>query len=139
MSRNEQAVIDAALKYRDTIYYDYSCFIFPPTWESYQDEELDHAQREFIKVIDEYQPYGRRPPLEEDAGTKTQKRDRNALSERQLEVLKLLCQGLSNPEIAEALTIELPTTKHHVINILNKLGVENRVQAAVKAVKEGLV
>lgn len=60
------------------------------------------------------------------------------LTERELEVLKLLSQGLSNTEIAEELIISAHTAKVHVSNILNKLSVTDRVQAAVKAYKYDL-
>lgn len=63
----------------------------------------------------------------------------SGLSERELEVLKLLVEGKSNVEIADNLIISVHTAKAHVCNILQKLAVNDRVQAAVKAVKEGLV
>lgn len=61
------------------------------------------------------------------------------LSNRELEVLKLLVEGKSNPEIAEALYISLSTAKAHVRSIMNKLAVDDRVQAAVVALRSGLV
>jgi DNA-binding NarL/FixJ family response regulator len=61
------------------------------------------------------------------------------LSERELEVLTLLVEGMSNVEIAERLIISPHTAKEHVCNILHKLSVHDRVQAAVKAIREGLV
>jgi NarL family two-component system response regulator LiaR len=61
------------------------------------------------------------------------------LSRRELEVLELLVAGKSNPEIAEALTISLPTVKSHVSSILSKLGAANRAEAASVAVKHNLV
>jgi DNA-binding NarL/FixJ family response regulator len=62
-----------------------------------------------------------------------------ALSERELEVLALIADGMDNSAIAAALFISPETVKHHVHSILAKLGVENRVQAAVVAVRAGLV
>jgi NarL family two-component system response regulator LiaR len=62
-----------------------------------------------------------------------------ALSERELEVLRLVADGRDNAEIAERLVISLPTVKHHISNILMKLQVENRIQAAVYAVRSRLV
>lgn len=53
------------------------------------------------------------------------------LTGREREVLALLAEGRSNPEIAEALSISVHTANNHVRNILDKLGVNNRVQAAV--------
>lgn len=61
------------------------------------------------------------------------------LSHRELEVLKLLVDGKSNPEIAEMLYISLSTAKAHVRSIMNKLAVDDRVQAAVVALRSGLV
>jgi two-component system, NarL family, response regulator LiaR len=61
------------------------------------------------------------------------------LSSRELEVLKLLVDGKSNPEIAEILLISLSTAKAHVRSIMGKLAVDDRVQAAVIALRSGLV
>ncbi|HEY9788075.1 MAG TPA: response regulator transcription factor [Candidatus Obscuribacterales bacterium] len=61
------------------------------------------------------------------------------LSQRELEVLNLLVEGLSNQEIADRLIISLATAKTHVRNILNKLAVDDRTQAAVQAMRRGLV
>jgi len=61
------------------------------------------------------------------------------LSPRELEVLQLLVDGLSNQEIADKLIISLATAKTHVRNILNKLAVDDRTQAAVHAMRRGLV
>lgn len=61
------------------------------------------------------------------------------LSQRELEVLGLVVEGLSNQEIADRLIISLATAKTHVRNILNKLAVDDRTQAAVQAMRRGLV
>ena len=61
------------------------------------------------------------------------------LTEREQEVLRLLVQGRSNTEIAKELIVSVHTAKAHVCSILQKLCVDDRVQAAVKAIKEGLV
>jgi len=61
------------------------------------------------------------------------------LTAREYEVLKLVVDGKSNHEIAEELTISEHTAKAHVCNIIQKLVVDDRTQAAVKALKEGLV
>lgn len=60
------------------------------------------------------------------------------LTEREVEVLKLLAQGLQNKEIAEELVISERTVSTHVSNILSKLHLANRTQAALYALKEGL-
>jgi len=62
-----------------------------------------------------------------------------AMSERELEILRLMADGLSNREIAERLVITVGTTKSHVHHILEKLGVESRMQAVAKAREIGLV
>jgi LuxR family maltose regulon positive regulatory protein len=61
------------------------------------------------------------------------------LSDRELEVLRLIVAGLSNPEIAEELFIAVSTVKSHVNNIYGKLAVENRIQATARAQNLGLV
>lgn len=61
------------------------------------------------------------------------------LSSREREVLKLIAEGRSNQEIAETLFLSLGTIKSYVRMILNKLSVDDRVQAAAKAVRQGLI
>lgn len=61
------------------------------------------------------------------------------LSERELEVLGLMAQGMSNLDIGAALTIGESTVKSHVNRILSKLGVSDRTQAVIVAVKRGIV
>lgn len=61
------------------------------------------------------------------------------LTERELEVLELIVAGYSNAKIAEELYITVGTVKTHVCNILNKLSASDRTQAAVRALRTGLV
>jgi DNA-binding NarL/FixJ family response regulator len=61
------------------------------------------------------------------------------LTPREFEVLEMLARGMDNPEIAKALFLSQHTVKNHVSSILVKLQVENRIQAAVRAVRRGLV
>ncbi len=61
------------------------------------------------------------------------------LTERELDVLELMVEGLSNPQIADKLIITRATAKAHVHSILQKLCVSSRTQATVTAMKEGLV
>ncbi|MGZ4166904.1 MAG: response regulator [Solirubrobacteraceae bacterium] len=60
------------------------------------------------------------------------------LSEREIDVLRLIANGMENAEIAETLNISPRTAKNHVSNILAKLGLPSRVQAAVYAVRQGV-
>lgn len=62
----------------------------------------------------------------------------NALTEREIEVLKLMAQGLSNKAIADKLHLGEGTVRFHVSNILSKLHLENRTQAVLYALREGL-
>ncbi|MGH2921705.1 MAG: response regulator [Gaiellaceae bacterium] len=64
---------------------------------------------------------------------------RAELSERELDVLRLIANGKDNAEIAEALHISPKTVKNHISNILMKLQIDNRIQAAVYAVRSGIV
>jgi DNA-binding NarL/FixJ family response regulator len=66
-------------------------------------------------------------------------RGEQSLTERELRVLRLVASGASNPEIAETLSISVNTVKSHLKNILEKLQLENRTQAATYALQHGLV
>jgi DNA-binding NarL/FixJ family response regulator len=61
------------------------------------------------------------------------------LSERELEVLRLIAGGASNREIADTVFLAEGTVKNHVTNILAKLAVRDRTQAALKAIEIGLI
>jgi DNA-binding NarL/FixJ family response regulator len=74
----------------------------------------------------------RAPEREPDGGVEEQ------LSARELDVLRLVARGMENADIAEALAISPRTAKNHVSNILAKLGMPSRVQAAIYAVRRGL-
>ena len=87
------------------------------------------------KVLDSF-------PKQETYGIlsdKSSDEGRVPLTEREYEVLKHLVEGKSNTEIAKELIVSVHTAKAHVCSILQKMCVNDRVQAAVKAVKEGLV
>jgi two-component system NarL family response regulator len=76
---------------------------------------------------------------EEVASRLAERIDREELTERELEVLKLIVSGKSNKEIATELKITEGTVKIHVNNILSKLGVSDRTQAATFAIRRGIV
>ncbi|MBI2863422.1 MAG: response regulator transcription factor [Chloroflexi bacterium] len=63
----------------------------------------------------------------------------NSLTPREMEVLRLVTTGMSNKEIAASLVITENTVKNHMRNILEKLHLQNRVQIAAHALKEGLI
>ena len=87
------------------------------------------------KVLDSF-------PKQETLGilsSRNSEEGRVPLTEREFEVLKHLVEGKSNTEIAKELIVSVHTAKAHVCSILQKMCVNDRVQAAVKAVKEGLV
>ena len=75
----------------------------------------------------------------EHSATNEQPEDLLALSEREKEILRLVAQGRDNTEIAQELYLSPSTVKNHVSSILEKLGVDSRVQAAVRAARAGIV
>jgi len=82
------------------------------------------------KILTEFRQRPWREPTQTDAGD---------LTSRELEILQLVTGGLSNAEIAARLFIVEGTVKNHLHNILEKLHLENRVQAATYAIRQGLV
>ncbi len=76
-----------------------------------------------------------------NTSTEVLKKDKNSygLTERELDVLSLMVDGLTNPQIADKLVITRATAKAHVHSILQKLCATSRTQATVMAMKEGLV
>ena len=73
-----------------------------------------------------------------EQGTKEGKKDIESLSSREIDVLRLVTDGLTNQEIAEKLVLSVETIKTHMRHIMEKLRVSDRTQAAVKAMREGL-
>ena len=83
------------------------------------------------KILDEFARQAKQPPAVALPGTN--------LSPREKKVLELVAHGKTNKEIAAALTVAENTVKSYVKNILEKLHLENRVQAATFAIREGLI
>jgi DNA-binding NarL/FixJ family response regulator len=83
------------------------------------------------RLIDEFARLRPRPPHE---GARL-----DSLTPRETEVLRLVAQGLSNPEIAARLVVSDETVKTHVSRVLSKLGLRDRTQAVVAAYESGLV
>lgn len=82
----------------------------------------------------------RQTPLSSDVKSEDKaKNNIYGLTDRELDVLKLIVDGLTNPQIAEKLVIAKATAKAHVHSILQKMYAENRTQATLTAIKEGLV
>lgn len=73
------------------------------------------------------------------ATTASQEREPIDLSERELDVLELLAQGMTNREVAERIQVSARTVDHHVSHILSKLGASNRTAAAMTARRKGLL
>jgi DNA-binding NarL/FixJ family response regulator len=97
-----------------------------------------------MQLISRFSRQARSPgePAASPAASQPRKADAappEALTPRELEVLGLLAQGKSNPQIAQELVISRATAKTHVERIIGKLGVSDRTQAALRAIERGLV
>ena len=66
-------------------------------------------------------------------------KERETLTSREIEVLNLMAQGKTNTEIGSSLIISMHTAKAHVGNILHKMGVKDRIQAVVKAMRNDII
>jgi len=66
-------------------------------------------------------------------------KDLNALSERQTQILDILAEGRTNPEIGKMLGISEKTVKNHLCDMFQKLGADNRTHAVMIAVRTGLI
>ena len=79
------------------------------------------------------------PVMREKILSDREKKEEDVLTRREIEVLKLVAEGLFNKEIAFKLSISEKTVKNHVSNIFKKIGVFDRTQAAVYAIKHNIV
>lgn len=98
--------------------------------------EISHA----IRVVHEGDSY--LPPRAASlvvAELSAPRRPTTTLTKRELEVLRLIAAGQSNKQIARSLAISEPTVKFHITSIFNKLGADNRAQAAALALQRGLL
>jgi DNA-binding NarL/FixJ family response regulator len=82
-------------------------------------------------VMSQLQPNNHKPSAEPSG--------LSLLTEREIDVLKLVTQGLNNAEISDKLCISMNTVKTHLKNIFQKLEVEDRTAAALKALKERII
>jgi len=73
------------------------------------------------------------------SGKQREKRSLDLLTEREMEVLRMVTKGLSNKDIADGLCLSVRTIQGHLANIFNKLRVSSRTEAVVHALKEGWV
>jgi len=102
-------------------------------------EELVKAVKEVHKGGATLHPEAQAQLLKEYVYLVRSNRDTYGLSEREMEVLQLLADGLSNKEIGERLFISLQTVKTHITHIFEKLGVSDRTEAVAAALRRGLV
>ncbi len=101
-------------------------------------EQLVQAIQQVYRGESSLHPSIARRLLRELASPSGQGPNTDSLTEREIEVLRLVAQGQSNREIADGLTISEATVRTHVSNILSKLNLCSRTQAALYALREGL-
>jgi NarL family two-component system response regulator LiaR len=101
-------------------------------------EELVRAIRQVYQGKPTLHPAIAQKMLHEIAQPSNQPPSPEPLTSREMEVLKLVAQGLSNQEIAQELVVSVATVYTHVSNILGKLHLASRTQAALYALREGL-
>lgn len=101
-------------------------------------EDLVQAIHQIRRGESSLHPVIARKVLQEIAHPADRPPTADPLTEREVEVLRLVAHGLSNQDIAEKLQITIPTVRTHVSNIMSKLYLANRVQAALYALREGL-
>lgn len=101
-------------------------------------EALEEAIRQVFRGEPSLHPLIAKKVLEELQAPPEDQETYGTLTKRELEVLSLIAQGLENREIAEQLVVSEATVRTHVSNILGKLHLASRTQAALYALKEGL-
>jgi NarL family two-component system response regulator LiaR len=101
-------------------------------------EELLDAIRQVYRGEPSLHPIIARKVLEELTRPAEKPTTPDPLTPREVEVLRLVAQGLGNPEIADKLVISKATVRTHVSNIMSKLHLASRTQAALYALRKGL-
>jgi NarL family two-component system response regulator LiaR len=105
----------------------------------------DTSAEELIRII--HDAFRDRPILQPTIARKlmldiqeqsNQERGKNKLTEREIEILRLVAEGKSNQEIADDLVLSERTVRTHITNILAKLRLDNRTQAALYALRKGI-
>jgi DNA-binding NarL/FixJ family response regulator len=100
---------------------------------------IDTEKRAMGEEVEEGGP-ARSPSTSERAlGQRGESRHARSLTQREVEVMRLVVRGHTNQQIARSLLISVSTVKRHVRHIIAKLGVSDRVQAAVRAIELGLL
>jgi LuxR family maltose regulon positive regulatory protein len=130
LSKNEQAISDFEAAIRLAVPEGYKATFFPRG--NRQTHHLLQATRSVAPTFVDAILEATRPPDKLDT------RLPDPLSEQEIRVLNLMVVGKSNHEIAEELVISVGTAKWHVHNVLQKLGVDNRAQAIVRARELGI-
>ncbi len=102
-------------------------------------EELVKAIKEVHKGGATLHPEAQAQLLKEYVYLAQSNRETYGLSERELEILQLLGDGLSNKEISDRLFISIQTVKTHITHIFEKLGVKDRTEAVATALRRGLI
>lgn len=101
-------------------------------------EELIQAIRDTYQNIPALQPEIARKLMLDIQNQETQAPEENALTEREIEILQQVASGKTNQEIADELYLSERTVRTHITNILGKLRLSNRTQAALYALREGI-
>ena len=108
--------------------------------KSVHSQELVEAVRALNQGESVLHPAVARKVLDYFASGKIRKQDPfETLSQREMEIIKLVTRGLSNKDIADQLFISMRTVQHHLGSIFSKLGVGSRTEAVVRVLKEGRV
>ena len=101
-------------------------------------DELIQAVRDTISGVPVMQPEIAQKLMREIQGQDGLHDEENELTEREIEILQHLAQGKSNQQIADDLFLSERTVRTHITNILSKLGLKNRTQAVLYALREGI-